>query len=119
MRMCGCKARQALTAHLLTQHPDEAWHSASHAAWFPPTTKPYAHPSYQLWYWKAALFDFWSEPSGNVYHVRHVSNATDVWQSISTELADAALSLDTGGSLSTEYSASSNHWHLAHARARV
>ena len=86
---------------LLAQHPLDAWHSASHAAWFPPTKKPYAHPSYQLWYWKAALPDFCSAVVGNVYHVRHVSNATDVWQSMETTLALAALSLDTGGSLST------------------
>ena len=86
---------------MLAQHPLEAVHSASHAAWFPPTKKPYAHPSYQLWYWKEGLPDFWSELSGHVYHVRHVSNATDVWQIICTTLADAALSLDTGGLLST------------------
>jgi hypothetical protein len=95
---------QSQPYELVLQQPYEDWQSASHAAWLPPTTNAYAHPSYQLWYWKAALFAFWSALVGKVCHVRHVSNASDVWQSILITLADAALSLDTGGSFSDENS---------------
>tara|TARA_B100000795_G_C22527807_1_gene333888 strand:- start:142 stop:294 length:153 start_codon:yes stop_codon:yes gene_type:complete len=50
------------------------------------------------------LPDFCRLPVGKLYHVRHVSNSGEVWQSISIAPAFEAASLATGGLLLTVYS---------------